>query len=292
MNNINKLIFEKLAVPKKNFFWTASFLMVFSACKFEKQSKELSDLNVVPVASVVVESNQTSGSNNIKIWTDLLPKTNTNELVKHQYFILSYNEEAEQANWVAYDLKKEFLKNNHYKRPYFISDPLVKTKSADWRNYKNSGFDKGHLCPAADMAFDLDAYNDTFYTSNISPQSHDFNAGNWNYLEQKVRYWAAKFDGVFVITGGVFNNSKNSIGTEKVIVPDYFYKIILDYDHKTLKTIAFLIPNQKTNKAFADYAVSVDQVEKLTGIDFFPVLEDRVEDDLERKVDTRYWFSN
>mgnify|MGYP003580214912 CR=1 FL=1 len=99
-----------------------------------------------------------------------LPTSTTKQIVKHQYYTLSYNEKFEQAEWVAYELKKEYLKNNDFKRPYFIEDPNVTTGSADWRNYKNSGYDKGHLCPAGDMEFSKDAYNDTFYTSNISPQ--------------------------------------------------------------------------------------------------------------------------
>lgn len=289
MNITNKQLVIKPTLQRCFFLWSVGFIIVFSSCKFEKESKEISDLKIVPVSNSIENTKQ---SNEIKSWTELLPKSNSNEIVKHQYFILSYNEQAEQANWVAYDLKKEFLKKHKYKRPYFISDPLVKTKSADWRNYKNSGYDKGHLCPAADMAFDIAAYNDTFFTSNISPQSHDFNAGNWNFLEQKVRFWAGKFNGVFVITGGVFTNDKNRIGQEKVIVPDYFYKIILDYNKPCLKVIAFLMPNKKTNKSFSDYVVTVDQIEKLTGIDFFPVLDDSVEDNLESKTDTKYWFSN
>jgi endonuclease G len=82
------------------------------------------------------------------------------------------------------------VKNNNFKRPFFIEDPKVSTGSADWRNYRNSGFDKGNLCPAADMEFDKNAYNETFYTSNISPQDKEFNGGIWSRLGQKVRYWA------------------------------------------------------------------------------------------------------
>ena len=284
------LFFIKTPVCRMTLFLGVSS-MFFSSCKFDKQSIDLPVLTVNTVASPVVD-NQYLDKFRIKSWIDLLPKTNTTGLVKHKYYILSYNEEAEQANWVAYDLKKEFLENNQYKRPYFISDPLVKTNSADWRNYKNSGYDKGHLCPAADMAFGLEAYNDTFYTSNVSPQIHEFNSGIWNYLEQKVRFWAHKYNGVFVVTGGVLNNKKRTIGTEKVLVPDYFYKIILDYDQNMLKVIAFLIPNKKTNKSFSDYVVTVDQIEKQTGIDFFPILEDSMEENIESKIQTKYWFSN
>lgn len=220
-----------------------------------------------------------------------LPSSTTSQIVKHDYFTLSYNENAEQAEWVAYELKKSYIKNNDFKRPYFIEDPKVITKSADWRNYKNSGFDKGHLCPAADMEFDIKAYNDTFYTSNISPQNHDFNAGIWNRLEQKIRFWAIKNDGLIIITGGVLKGSSKSIGTEKVIVPDYFYKILLSPSKGNYKMLAFLVPNKKSSKPIFDYVVSVDQLEMMTGIDFFPKLEDKTENDLERSVNLNSWLA-
>jgi len=202
-----------------------------------------------------------------------LPTSTTKQIVKHRYYTLSYNEKFEQAEWVAYELKKEYLKNNDFKRPYFIEDPKVTTGSADWRNYKKSGYDKGHLCPAGDMEFNNDAYNDTFYTSNISPQKHDFNSGIWNRLEQKTRYWAGKYNDIYVVTGGILNDSDKKIGTEKVAVPKYFYKVILARSGKEHKAIAFLVPNEDSDKSLYDFVVSIETLEKMTGIDFFPNLK-------------------
>ncbi|WP_435578902.1 DNA/RNA non-specific endonuclease [Gilvibacter sp.] len=149
-------------------------------------------------------------------------------VVSHDYYTLSYNETHEQANWVAYTLREEQVVNNDFDRPYFEQDPKVKSKSAHWRNYKNSGYDRGHLVAAADMEFSYDAFKDTFFTSNISPQLHDFNSGVWNYLEQRVRRWAKENDDVFVITGGVLKNPIDAIGSEQVSVPAAFYKIVVD----------------------------------------------------------------
>ncbi|MGO4772530.1 DNA/RNA non-specific endonuclease [Flavobacterium sp. W22_SRS_FK3] len=202
-----------------------------------------------------------------------LPTSTTRQIVKHDYYTLSYNEKFEQAEWVAYELKKKYLKNNDFKRPYFIEDPMVGTGSADWRNYKKSGYDKGHLCPAGDMEFDKKAYDDTFYTSNISPQNHDFNSGIWNRLENKVRYWAVKYNDIYVVTGGILKDSDKKIGTEKVSVPKYFYKIILAKSGKDHKAIAFLIPNEKSQKGIYEFVVPVETLEKMTGIDFFPNLK-------------------
>ncbi|KRD10994.1 endonuclease [Flavobacterium sp. Root901] len=220
--------------------------------------------------SFVSDQNNNSGS---LYSISYQPTSTTNQIVKHTYYTLSYNEKFEQAEWVAYELKKEYLKNRNYKRPYFIEDPKVTTGSADWRNYKKSGYDKGHLCPAGDMEFSKDAYNDTFYTSNISPQKHEFNSGIWNRIEQKTRYWAEKYNDVYVVTGGVLKDSDKKIGTEKVSVPKYFYKIVLAKSGKEHKAIAFLVPNEDSDKPIYDFVVPIETLEKMTGIDFFPNLK-------------------
>ncbi|MBG6109412.1 endonuclease G [Flavobacterium sp. CG_9.10] len=220
---------------------------------------------------------------------DFLPSSTTNQIIKHTYYTLSYNEKFEQAEWVAYELKKSYIRNNHFQRPFFVEDPKVTTGSADWRNYKNSGYDKGHLCPAGDMDFDLEAYNDTFFISNISPQIHDFNDGVWNRLEQKVRYWSVKYDGIYVVTGGVLQNSLETIGKENVSVPKYFYKVLFSNSGNKMKMIAFLVPNEPSDKPLYDFVISVDSIEKMTGIDFFPKLDDKIEAKLESSHDYKSW---
>ncbi|MCV9929384.1 DNA/RNA non-specific endonuclease [Flavobacterium sp. LS1R49] len=260
------------------------FLAVFSLFSCKK------DLVAVANSNDIVNGISTQFSDD-KTEFDYLPSSTTNQIVKHDYYTLSYNEKYEQAEWVAYELKKDYVKNNSFKRPYFITDPKVTTGSADWRNYKQSGYDKGHLCPAGDMEFTKSAYDDTFLTSNISPQIHDFNDGVWNRLEQKVRYWAVKYDGLYVVTGGVLTDSKKTIGKEKVLVPKYFYKVLLDQSNGNgeYKMIAFLVPNEKSDKPLYEFVVSVDSIEKLTGIDFFPALDDKIENNLEKSADYKSW---
>lgn len=218
-----------------------------------------------------------------------LPTSTTGQIVHHEGFSLSYNEPYEQAEWVAYELKKSQLSNNNFKRPYFEIDEAVKTGAASWKNYKNSGYDRGHLCPAGDRSYRIEAYNETFLTSNIAPQEHDFNAGIWNTLEQKVRCWANKYDGVFVVTGGVLQEGLKTIGDEHVAVPKEFYKIILDNNHGEIKMVAFLLPHENSNKPLYKFVVSVDSIEKLTGIDFFPELDDFVENELEAANNYKNW---
>lgn len=218
-----------------------------------------------------------------------LPASTTGAIVKHNFFTLSYSEKDEQAEWVAYELNKKDLTNNEFERPYFIEDKKVKTKSADWRNYKNSGYDRGHLCPAGDRKMSFEAYNETFLTSNISPQDRAFNSGIWNRLEQKVRYWAERYDGVYIVAGGVLKGNMQTIGDENVSVPNDFYKIVVDVSNGNYKAIAFIIPNKPSDKSFYEYAVSIDEIEAKTGIDFFPKLPDSVENKMEQIVDLKAW---
>lgn len=229
-----------------------------------------------------------TNSENSSFNISLLPSS-TGEVVAHQYYTLSYSEAHEQAEWVAYELKEKHIKRNDFKRPYFVEDRKVKTKSAHWRNYKGSGYDRGHLLPAGDRGFDYDAYHETFLTSNISPQNHEFNSGIWNNLEQKVRYWAGRYDDVYVITGGVLKKGLNGIGTEDVSIPEEFYKIVYDKRGDDHKVIAFLIPHKPLNDSFYNYVTTVDAIEAKTGIDFFPALADDVEEKLESSKDVHFW---
>lgn len=246
---------------------------------FEKYAHKALDAPVVQQGSLTKEATNTY----------FLPTSTTGEVVHHNYYSLSYDEDHEQAEWVAYELKKKQVQNKDFKRPYFEVDPAVKTKSAHWRNYKNSGYDRGHLCPAGDREFSKEAYDETFLTSNISPQEHNFNAGVWNRLEQKIRYWAKKYDGVFIVTGGVLNSKDNTIGTERVTVPEQFYKIVYDKNGPEIKMIAFLMPHQESKEPLYKFVTTVDKIEQLTGIDFFPKLDDSQENKLEASSDYKQW---
>lgn len=221
-----------------------------------------------------------------------LPTSTTGQIVHHEGYSLSYSEPHEQAEWVAYELKKAHLSNTNFKRPYFDIDNAVKTKAAHWRNYKKSGYDKGHLCPAGDRKHSKAAHDETFLTSNISPQKHSFNAGVWNRLEQKTRYWARKYDGVFVVSGGVLKGHMKTIGSEKVAVPNQFYKVIIDNNSGETKMLAFLMDHKDSNAPLYKFVVSVDEVEALTGIDFFTELEDKKENRLEASNNYKNWSFN
>jgi len=221
--------------------------------------------------------------------SDFFPSSTTGEVVKHNYYTLSYSEAHEQAEWVAYTIKKEHLTYDDRKRPYFIEDPKVSTKSADWRNYRGSGYDRGHLLPAGDRRFTEQAYNETFYTSNISPQDKYFNAGIWNRLEQKVRYWCKTYGDLLVVTGGVLENNLIEIGDEDVDVPRSFYKIVMRGYGEETQVLAFLIPAEESQEPLEKFLVPIDAIEKKTGIDFFEKQPEAWQSKLESRVNAKDW---
>lgn len=215
------------------------------------------------------------------------------EIIRHKYYTLSYNEDWEQPNWVSYRLTKNMVMKKVAGRTNdFRPDPLVSTGSSDLDDYRRSGYDRGHLCPAAAMAFSKTAMSETFYMSNMSPQVPGFNRGIWKKLEEKVRGWAVKNIEISVVTGPIFynNRKRKEIGNDKVDVPDAFYKVILDNREPDIKAIGFIMPNKSTYKSPYNYAVPVDTVEAVTGIDFFSYLPDKVENKIERDNNYKKWL--
>jgi endonuclease G len=219
---------------------------------------------------------------------DLLPTSTTTEIVKHSYYTLSYSKKDEQAEWVAYLLTRSMLTGQSERGNNFRPDPSVISGSAQLYDYKNSGYDRGHLCPAGDMTFSEQAMSETFYLSNMSPQVPAFNRGIWKSLETLVREWAAKEDSIYIVTGDILSNSLGSIGKDRVTVPSRFYKVIYDLTGEK-KMIAFILPNEKSIKPLSSYVVTVDFVESQTGLDFFPCLPDSLENRLESNSDISKW---
>ena len=172
----------------------------------------------------------------------------------------------------------------------FREDKAVTTGSATLNDYKKSGYDRGHMAPAADFRWSFDAMNDTFYLSNMCPQTHAFNAGIWSDLEEAVRSIAYEDECIYVVTGPVLTDGPyETIGENKVAVPKYVYKVILDYTAPTIKAIGFIMPHENSKEPLSYFAVTVDEVEDITCLDFFPLLPDDEEEKLESSLDTTLW---
>lgn len=217
-------------------------------------------------------------------------KKKRDQRINHTAFVICYDEKYEQAKWVAYRLTAQMCNNNEEERTDdFREDKNVRTGSANPDDYKKTGYDRGHLCPAADMAWNHITMSESFLMSNMSPQHPQFNRGIWKKLEENVREWARKNEELYIITAGVLKDTIKTIGTNKVAVPKYFYKIILDVCGPEFKAIAFVMPNEGSKQPVFDYAVSIDSVECLTGINFFPALPDAIENNLESNSNIELW---
>ena len=219
-----------------------------------------------------------------------IPKPVAKELIiNHTGYTLSYDVNFKQAVWVAYELTVDETKAVVERKDHFVPDPLIKSGSAANSDYTKQGYDKGHLAPCADMCYSLKTMNESFYLSNMSPQLPGFNRGIWKELEEQVRQWAIDNKGVYIVTGGILTNGLPTIGENKVAVPQYFYKVILDYSEPDIKSIGFIIPNKSSNELLQHYAVTIDSVEKATNIDFFFQLPDDQENYIESKIDLNKW---
>tara|TARA_B100000767_G_scaffold266165_1_gene283170 strand:+ start:1589 stop:2911 length:1323 start_codon:yes stop_codon:yes gene_type:complete len=213
--------------------------------------------------------------------------TNNGELVQHTHYSLSYSEQHEQAEWVFYTIKKERILGLVNKSNNFRRDKLITTKSASLDDYSSTGYDKGHLAPAEDFSFSTSAMSESFYMSNISPQHPSFNRGIWGSLESLIRKWGANST-LYVVTGPVFGSCNSTIGLNNVCIPESYYKVI--YDPSAKKMIAFILPNEKGTKSLKEYVCTVDYLQRVTNIDFFPILEDKLEGKLESARHTLKWI--
>jgi len=216
----------------------------------------------------------------------ILPSDN---VIEHCGFSLLYNEKYEQAKWVAYELTKEETKKMVKRANKFKPDPKVSTHTANNTDYKGSGYDRGHLAPAGDMCWSQMSMDESFYFSNVSPQVPSFNRGIWKKLEELTRVWAIENGTVYVVTGPIINGTPTTIGANKVAVPDHYFKVILDYSLPDIKGIGFVLPNAASGEPLQKFALSIDEVEKITGIDFFPSIPDEQEKIIEDTLCVHCW---
>ncbi|MCK5835586.1 MAG: DNA/RNA non-specific endonuclease [Lentisphaeria bacterium] len=212
------------------------------------------------------------------------------QTVKRVGYALGYSEKYEQPLWVSYKLTKNEAQSKVAKRTNkFKADPKVSTESASLKDYRKSGYDRGHLAPAGDMAWSKQAMNESFYLSNMSPQVPKFNRGVWKKLESLVRKWSVIDEELYVITGPIFSKNPKVIGTNHVAIPTAYYKIVIDDKPPGLKAIAFILPNKGSKEPLSHFVVSIDQVEEITGLDFLNKLPKALEQKFERSKKTNLW---
>jgi endonuclease G len=226
-------------------------------------------------------------------YTDLeYPVSHTSQpeqIIFHTGHAVSYNKNWKIPNWVSYELTIDETIGEEKRHSKFIPDPFVEEGIATTADYRNSGYDRGHMAPAADMKWSNAAMKASFYLSNICPQHPKLKHRRWKELENKVREWAIADSAVIVICGPIVGESPECIGNNNVVVPHAFFKVVLSLHKKRPEAIGFIFDNAYCTLPLRSYIVSVDSVETVTRLDFFSPLPDETEDLLEAYVDTAYW---
>lgn len=227
---------------------------------------------------------------------------------------VSYNTETRQPNWVAWKLTREHTDGPFPRKgvPYYdesgkaigigsLSDEIIRgnyvidievpsprQEHIDWKEHP-AGIDHGHMCPAADCKWDKGAINQSFLLTNMCPQNHDLNGGNWDKLENKCRKWAKRYGYIYIIAGPVFKSDERCyFGINKIPIPDAFFKVVL-CTLGSPKALGFVFPNNGTQHNLQDYVLSVDEVENVTGMDFFSALPDDIENEVEAYANINDW---
>jgi endonuclease G len=227
------------------------------------------------------------GANEIQSSEEFVPSSKQGYLIKHGYYTISYSSTHRQAEFSYYFLPAESIQGGQKRTDDFRVDPKVKADPVKPTDYQKSGYDRGHLCPAGDMTFNSTAMSETFFMSNMSPMAPTFNRGIWSKLEDWVRNTALSNGEIYVVTGPILSSSCGTL-KRSITVPCYFYKVVFK-GGPSPKMIGFLLPNAGASGSVQQFVVPVDQIELMTGIDFFPQLENTLEQTLESKVNLKGW---
>ena len=192
------------------------------------------------------------------------------QIIHHIGYTVSWNPVLLLPNWVAYELTADELIGSEERTNHFKPDPLVEGDPVVTRDYSNSGYDRGHMAPAADMRWSAQAMRESFYMTNICPQNHNLNAGDWKVLEERVRDMAEQYEHVYVCCGPIISDPYQTIGQErKIAVPEAFFKVVLTEQDGEYQTEAYVMNNEAGHKKLSTYKRPLQEVETITGLQFF-----------------------
>lgn len=258
----------------------AIMTMFFSCSRGEKKSGGNEDqASISSLADINSKSNKKISD---PLLLPALMNTPQEQLLVRTGYITSYNKTTRLPNWVAWHLTASHTNGPHTRKGrQFREDHEVPSPRAYDSDYRGSGYDRGHMCPSGDNRWDSKAQDDTFIFTNICPQSHNLNEGVWNDLEMKCREWAKRYGDIYIVCGPIIRQGNHkTIGRNKVVVPDAFFKVVL-CTKGSPKAIGFIYENEDGYKPMKYYMRTVDEVERITGIDFFPALPDNIEKKIE-----------
>lgn len=245
------------------------------------------------IAGVVANDNQVprglfEGGDDLLL--SVTPDSVPSMILERAGYVTSYNKKTKLPNWVAWHLTADNTKGSHSRKGIdFMEDEDVPTPRADDWDYYNSGYDRGHMCPAGDNKWDSEAMRQSFLFTNICPQAPGLNRGDWNEMENACRSWARENGDIYIVCGPILYKGRHkTIGKHKVVVPEAFFKVVLCM-RGTPKAIGFIYKNEDGNRPKGDYVNNVDEVERITGFDFFQSLPDDVEQAVEATADLDEW---
>lgn len=219
-----------------------------------------------------------------------LPAYTTEDcIISHTGYTLCYNNEWRLPQWVAYELTAEETAGLVERKDHFYPDPQSPHPQVTTDDYRNSGYDRGHMAPAADMKWSETAMRESFYMTNICPQNHNLNAGDWKELEELTREWAILYGKVYVVCGPVVGENVQRIGTNQVCVPNAFFKAVLAFPNEQPQAIGFLFANTAGNRPLQNYVMNIDDLEVVIGMDLFHRLPDGVETAIELESQVNQW---
>ena len=230
-----------------------------------------------------------TGQIDVSVGLPKLKKVISSQILKRTSYYLSYNKSLLIPNWVAWHLTAEHADGDIPRDNAYYEDMDVPLPRATNEDYHGSGWSRGHMCPAGDNKWDAEAMRESNLLTNICPQHASLNSGLWNVIERDCRKWAQKYGDLYIVCGPVLlNREHETIGVNKVVVPEAFFKVILRMNPQPA-AIGFIIRNNEGKKKKGQFVNTIDDVERITGMDFFPSLPDSVEDKVEAYSNLEDW---
>ena len=274
MNNIKGLLPAIIAI------------LLLQGCIFNGQLNGNSGEGEIAETFISGVSKSVTASENLEI--PFMPGDDNSVVIEHMGYTVSYNSRFRIPNWVAYELMDSELYGDFERAEKFVPDPSFKGRQAYDTDYRGSGWDRGHMAPSGDMKWSSQVMKECFYLTNVCPQDHNLNAGLWNDLEKQVRREARYYKRVYVVTGPVVGRGiYGTVGENKVQIPDGFFKALMapQKNGKGYVSIGFYFPNKSLRGGLADYAMTVDKLEEMIGMDLFYSLDTDLQDAAEAKID-------
>lgn len=212
------------------------------------------------------------------------------QLLIRKDYVTSYNEETKTPFWVQWHLTRERASGTLKRPDYaFHEDNEVPRPRADIYDYRASGYDRGHMCPAGDNKHDAESMYDSFLLTNVCPQDRRLNSGLWNDIEMQCRVWAKKYGSLHIVTGPIYIQTEHrTIGKNRIVVPEAFFKAIICLE-PTPKGIAFVCRNTDGKRKKDLYVNTIEDIERITGFTLFPNLDTKTSREVKKKADLESW---